>query len=219
MFRDRREAGLALAARLGEYAGRADVVVLGLARGGMPVAHEVATRLGVSLDVFIVRKLGVPGHEELAMGAIASGGVLIVNEEVVRALGIPARALERVALREQAELDRRETMYRAGRPPLEVRGRVVIVVDDGLATGSSMRAAVAAVRQRDPASIVVAAPIAALSTCRDLRAEVDRVVCAVTPEPFEGVGAWYGDFTQTTDAQVQDLLARADADHAAQAAP
>jgi predicted phosphoribosyltransferase len=210
VFPDRRAAGLALAARLDRYAGRPDAVVLGLPRGGVPVAHEVARRLGLPLDVFTVRKLGVPGHEELAMGAIASGGVLVVNEEVVRALGIPARALERVAVEEQRELERREAAYRGGRPPVDVRDKVVIVVDDGLATGSSMRAAVAALRQRDPRRVVVAAPVAAALTCRDLAAEVDEVVCAVTPEPFYGVGSWYEDFSQTTDEEVRRLLGEAE---------
>ena len=195
LFRDRREAGQALAGRLRHYAGRSDVVVLGLARGGVPVAHAVASRLGVALDVFTVRKLGVPGHEELAMGAIASGGVLVLSEELIQALGIPAAAIEEVAAREQRELDR--------------RGRVVIVVDDGLATGSSMRAAVAALRQKQPARLVVAAPIAAGSTCDELSSEVDEVICAVKPEPFYGVGSWYRDFTQTSDAEVRELLGQA----------
>jgi predicted phosphoribosyltransferase len=218
LFADRQEAGMVLATRLGQYAGRADVVVLGLARGGVPVAHEVATRLGVAFDVFTVRKLGVPGHEELAMGAIASGGVLIVNEDVVHGLGIPARALERVAEAEQRELARREGLYRGGRPPLEVRGRVVILVDDGLATGSSMRAAVAALRQKEPKRIVVAAPIGSGVTCAELHDEVDEVVCAVTPEPFYGVGSWYRDFSQTSDAEVQRLLRQGRESHGSLAA-
>jgi putative phosphoribosyl transferase len=210
LFRDRREAGLALAARLHHYAGRPDVVVLGLARGGVPVAHEVARRLAATLDVFTVRKLGVPGQEELAMGAIASGGVLVVNEQVVRGLGIPAAVLEQVALDEQHELERRERVYRGGREPQSLRNRVVIVVDDGLATGASMRAAIAAVRQKEPARIVAAAPIASGQTCAELQAEADEVVCPVTPDPFYGVGSWYRDFTQTTDAEVRALLVSSD---------
>jgi putative phosphoribosyl transferase len=210
LFRDRREAGLALAARLQHYDRRPDVVVLGLARGGVPVAYEVARRLGAPLDVFTVRKLGVPGQEELAMGALASGGVLVINEEVVRALGIPTRALEEVAWHEERELQRRERAYRGGRAPLPLRGQAVILVDDGLATGTSMRAAVAALRQKEPARIVVAAPVGAAATCAELGDEADEVVCAVTPEPFFGVGAWYRDFTQTTDAEVRALLGHSD---------
>jgi putative phosphoribosyl transferase len=218
LFRDRQEAGMALASLLRQYAGRDDVVVLGLARGGVPVASEVARLLRVPFDVLTVRKLGVPGHEELAMGAIASGGVLVINEEVVRQLGITARALEQAALEEQEELDRRELVYRQGRPPLDVHGRAVIVIDDGLATGSSMRAAVAALRQRDPARIVVATPIGSHQACDELAGEVEEVVCAATPDPFYGVGSWYRDFRQTTDAEVQALLGRGDEYGAGEAA-
>jgi putative phosphoribosyl transferase len=208
VFRDRTEAGRVLAGRLTPYAHRRDTVVLGLPRGGVPVAHEVATRLGLPLDVFVVRKLGVPGHEELAMGAIASGGVLVVNEEVVEALGIPAAALESVAAEEERELARRERAYRDGRLPHPLRGRTAILVDDGLATGSTMRAAVAALRQSDPARIVVAAPVGSAATCSELGAlpGVTEVICSVTPEPFFGVGAWYRDFSQTTDEEVRRLL-------------
>jgi putative phosphoribosyl transferase len=206
LFRDRREAGLVVAARLQHYAGRSDVVVLGLARGGVPVAHQVARRLGAALDVFIVRKLGVPGQEELAMGAIASGGVLVVNEDVVHELGISQAELERVALEEQEALERRERTYRNDHEPLPLGNRVVIVVDDGLATGASMRAAIAALRPRLPARIVVAVPLASAQTCAELHAEADEVVCAVTPEPFYAIGSWYRDFTQTTDAEVRALL-------------
>jgi putative phosphoribosyl transferase len=210
-FRDRREAGRRLAAELADYAGRPDVLVLALPRGGVPVAFEVARALAAPLDVFLVRKLGVPGHEELAMGAIATGGVRLLNEEVVRSLRIPPGVIERVAAIEGEELERRERAYRGNRPAPEVRGRTVILIDDGLATGASMRAAVAALRQQQPAKIVVAVPIAAPSTCEEFRDEVDETVCAVTPEPFYAVGLWYEDFSQTTDEEVHDLLARASA--------
>jgi predicted phosphoribosyltransferase len=184
--------------------------VLALPRGGVPVASEVARALGAPLDVFLVRKLGVPGHKELALGAIATGGVLLLNEEIVRGLGIPPRVIDRVAAEERAELERRESAYRDDRPPPEVRDRIVILIDDGLATGASMRAAVAALRQMRPARIVVAVPIAAPSTCEEFQDEVDEVVCARTPEPFYAVGLWYEDFTQTGDEEVRDLLARAE---------
>jgi predicted phosphoribosyltransferase len=208
MFRDRREAGQLLATALSRYAGRPDVVVLALPRGGVPVAYEVAQALGAPLDVFVVRKLGVPGHEELAMGAVATPGVRVLNEEVVRGLGIPARMIEAVAVREQAELARRERLYRGDRPPVDVHGRTVILVDDGLATGASIHAAIQALRQRQPARIVVAVPIAAPDRCEALKDQVDDVVCAVTPEPFHAVGLWYDDFSQTTDDEVRELLAR-----------
>jgi predicted phosphoribosyltransferase len=208
MFRDRREAGQLLATALSRYAGRPDVVVLALPRGGVPVAYEVAQALGAPLDVFVVRKLGVPGHEELAMGAVATPGVRVLNEEVVRGLGIPARMIEAVAAREQAELARRERLYRGDRPPVDVHGRTVILVDDGLATGTSIHAAIQALRQRQPARIVVAVPIAAPDRCEALKDQVDDVVCAVTPEPFHAVGLWYDDFSQTTDDEVRELLAR-----------
>ena len=207
-FRDRTEAGQRLAERLVAYAGRPDVLVLALPRGGVPVASEVARALGVPLDVFVVRKLGVPGHEELAMGAIASGGVCVLNDDVVQALNIPERVIEAVAARERRELGRRERAYRGGRPAPEVRGRTVILVDDGLATGSTMRAAVAALRRRGPARIIVAVPTAAPSTCEEFRHEADECVCDITPDPFYAVGLWYEDFSPTTDDEVRDLLER-----------
>jgi predicted phosphoribosyltransferase len=206
MFRDRGEAGRTLARLLDRYRGRGDVLVLGLPRGGVPVAYEVATALGAPLDVFLVRKLGVPGREELAMGAIASGGVVVLNDDVVRGLRIAPEVIQRVAEQEGRELLRRERAYREGRPPPDVAGKAVILVDDGLATGASMRAAIQALRQHRPAKIVVAVPAAPASTCRELAAIVDEVVCATTPSPFSAVGASYWDFTQTTDEEVRDLL-------------
>jgi putative phosphoribosyl transferase len=208
-FHDRAEAGRMLADELSRYAGRDDVIVLALPRGGVPVAYEVARALGAPLDVFVVRKLGVPGHEEHAMGAIASGGVLLLDRDVVRALGISEEALRQVVERELRELERREQAYRAGRPPLDVKGKTVILVDDGLATGASMRAAAIAVRRLEPKAVVVAVPVASRQTCDEFRAEVDDVVCGITPEPFRAVGLWYEDFSQTTDDEVRDLLARA----------
>jgi predicted phosphoribosyltransferase len=209
LFQDRFDAGRQLAARLMDYADRPDVVVLALPRGGVPVAFEVARALHAPLDVFLVRKLGLPGHEELAMGAIASGGVRVLNEDVVRTLQIPEEVIDQVAAEEKRELTRRERAYRDDRPAPEVRDWVVILVDDGLATGSTMRAAVRALRQRGPSRIVVAVPVAAPDTCAALRDEVDDIVCARTPEPFYAVGAWYDVFSQTTDAEVRELLARA----------
>jgi putative phosphoribosyl transferase len=209
VFDDREHAGRILAQRLRHYAGRDDVLVLALPRGGVPVAFEVAKALRAPLDVFLVRKLGAPGHEELAMGAIASGGVRVINHEVVDALGIRPSAIESTAAREERELKRREQAYRGARPAPQVEGRTVILVDDGLATGSSMRAAVAALRQQKPARIVVAVPVAAPSTCEEFRAEVDEIVCATTPEPFLAVGRWYHDFAQTSDEDVRALLERA----------
>jgi predicted phosphoribosyltransferase len=209
LYEDRREAGRRLAQKLSRYADRTDVIVLGLPRGGVPVAFEVAQALGAPLDVFLVRKLGVPGHQELAMGAIASGGVRVLNEEVVRGLGVSAQVIDRVAAREQRELERRERAYRGDQPAPEVRGRTAILVDDGLATGASMKAAVNALRVRGPARIVVAVPVAPPETCAEFRDDVDEVVCAATPRPFFGVGAWYQDFSQTTDSQVKALLRRA----------
>ena len=209
LFHDRTEAGRELAAKLAAYAGRPDVLVLGLPRGGVPVAYEVALALDAPLDVFLVRKLGLPGHEELAMGAIASGGVRVLNEDLVRRLRIPDHVIDAVAAEEKEELERRERLYRDDRPPPEVRDRTVILVDDGLATGSSMRAAVAALRQQGPAHIIVAVPIGAPDTCAEFRAETDETVCAVTPEPFYAVGLWYEDFSPTSDAEVHDLLERA----------
>jgi predicted phosphoribosyltransferase len=208
-YRDRGEAGRDLAARLAHHAGRPDVLVLALPRGGVPVAYEVSTALGAPLDVFLVRKLGVPGREELAMGAIASGGVRLLNEEVVRALRIGPETIDKVTAAEQAELERREREYRGGRPAPDVRGKTVILIDDGLATGASMRAAVMALRERHPARLVVAVPIASPATCAEFQDEVDEIVCARTPEPFHAVGLWYEDFSQTTDDEVRDLLARA----------
>jgi len=187
-----------------------DLIVLALPRGGVPVAYEVARALGAPLDVFVVRKLGVPGHEEYAMGAIATGGVRVLNEELVRTLGMPERVLDAVAAREQQELARRERLYRGQRQPPEVRGRTVILVDDGLATGATMQAAVKALRRLQPARIVVAVPTASPDTCEQLRTEADEVICATTPEPFHAVGLWYQDFSQTTDDEVRELLARAE---------
>jgi putative phosphoribosyl transferase len=208
LFRDRREAGRLLAAKLTAYANRPDVIVLALPRGGVPVADEVARALGAPLDVFVVRKLGVPGSEELAMGAVATGGVRVLNDQLVNRLGIPDHLIDAVAVREGQELARRERLYRGGRPLLDVRDRTVILVDDGLATGATMRAAIAALRQLYPARIVVAVPTASPETCEEMRAEVDDVICAITPEPFQAVGRWYQDFAQTTDEEVQDLLTR-----------
>jgi putative phosphoribosyl transferase len=208
-FRDRTEAGRALSRDLGRYANRADVVVLALPRGGVPVAYEVANALAAPLDVFIVRKLGLPGQEELAMGAIASGGVRVLNAEVVRSLGIPPSVIDAVAAREQRELERRERLYRDGRGAADVRGRTVILVDDGLATGSTMRAAIEALRRQGPAHIVVAVPVATPEACEEFRNDVDECVCTATPRPFYGVGAWYRDFSQTTDDEVRWTLERA----------
>jgi putative phosphoribosyl transferase len=213
IFANRREAGRFLASKLSKYANRPDVIVLALPRGGVPVAFEVAKALHAPLDVFLVRKLGIPGHEEMAMGAIASGGVLVLNQELVRALRIPQDVLERVIKTELQELQRRERLYRGDRPTPDVRDRTVILVDDGLATGSSMRAAIAALRQQHPARIIVAVPIGAPETCAEFEAEADDVVCARTPEPFFAVGAWYGDFSQTTDEEVHDLLEQAAEEH------
>ena len=209
LFRDRADAGRRLAAELAAYTHRADELVLGLPRGGVPVAFEVAHVLDVPLDVFTVRKLGVPGHEELAMGAIATGGAQVLNEDIIQDLGIPEHAIAAAFIREQAELERRERLYRDGRPPPDVRGHTVLLVDDGLATGSTMRAAVAALRALQPARIVIAVPVAAPDVCAALGAEVDEIVCAETPEPFHAVGLWYFDFSQTTDDEVHDLLAAA----------
>jgi predicted phosphoribosyltransferase len=207
-FRNRNEAGRLLAEKLTAYANRPDVLVLALPRGGVPVAYEVAGALGAPVDVFVVRKLGVPGYEELAMGAVATGGVRVLNDQIVQQLGLPEYVIDAVAAREQQELARRESVYRGGRRPADVRGRTVILVDDGLATGATMRAAVVALRQLQPARIVIAIPTASPETCEELKAEVDDIVCAITPEPFLAVGHWYEDFSQTTDREVRDLLAR-----------
>jgi putative phosphoribosyl transferase len=208
-FRDRAEAGRALARVLSHYAGRDDVIVLALPRGGVPVAAEVAKELGAPLDVFVVRKLGVPGHEELAMGAIASGGVLVLDDGVLRWLGISEEQVQRALTRELDELGRREAAYRNGRPLPDLKGKTVILVDDGLATGASMQAAARAVRRHQPARIVIAVPVASRATCDQFRNDVDEVVCAVTPEPFYSVGNWYEDFSQTSDEEVRELLERA----------
>jgi putative phosphoribosyl transferase len=208
MFTDRREAGRELAAALGErldLEGQ-DAVVLALPRGGVPVGYEISRALGAPLAVFVVRKLGVPGHRELAMGAIASGGVKILNDEVVRHLAIPAAAIDRVAEEEMRELTRRERLYNGPHPLPALAGRTAILVDDGLATGSTMRAAVRAARMLQPARVIVAVPVAASDTCEKLQAEADDVVCLQTPEPFMAVGLWYRNFDQTSDAEVQQLL-------------
>jgi len=208
-FTDRTEAGRQLAAVLSSYAGRTDAIVLALPRGGVPVAFEVARALGVPLDVFIVRKLGVPGQEEFAMGAIASGGARVIDAAIVRDLAISRAEIDAVAQAETRELERRERQYRGERPFPELAGRTAIVVDDGLATGASMRVAVAALRGEHPARIVVAVPVAPWETCEALRQDADEVVCAVTPEPFHAVGLWYENFRQTSDEEVHDLLERA----------
>jgi len=208
-YRDRTEAGQRLAERLLDYRDRPDVVVLGLPRGGVVVAHEVARRLHAPLDVFVVRKLGAPGQEELAMGAIAGGGVRVLNPAVVDLWGIPASVIEEVTEQEQRELERRETLYRGTRAPLELEGRTAVLVDDGIATGSTMRAAVAALRKHKPARIIVATPVAAPQACELLAGEADELVCDFTPDPFYSVGLWYEDFTQNTDEEIRDLLERA----------
>ncbi|MBD2529402.1 phosphoribosyltransferase [Nostoc flagelliforme FACHB-838] len=209
LFKDRRFAGQVLARELGAYANRPDVVVLGLPRGGVPVAFEVAKALNAPLDILVVRKLGVPEQEELAMGAIASGGVRIVNEYIISLMKISDEVIARVALQEERELERREGLYRANRPLRDLQGRTVILVDDGLATGATMWAAVMAVRKQQPAQIVIAVPVAALESCQELETQVDKIVCVSTPSPFNSVGLWYEDFPQTTDQEVRDLLAKA----------
>lgn len=208
LFHDRTEAGRRLAEMLGDYAHRADVLILALPRGGVPVAFEVAKALHAPLDIFVVRKLGLPSNEELAMGALASGNIRVLNEEVVRSFGVANRIIEAVAEKEQVELKRRENLYRGDSAPPEVREKTILLVDDGVATGSTVRAAVAALRRQKPARIVVAVPVAPPSTCEVLRAEADEVVCARTPEPFYAVGQWYKVFDQTTDEQVRDLYER-----------
>lgn len=208
-FSNRSEAGRVLAGELQRYAGRNDVLVLALPRGGVPVGYEVARALAAPLDVFLVRKLGVPGHEEYAMGAIAEGGAMVLSREVIEELRISQPALEATVQRERAELERRGQLYRKERAALGVRGKTVILVDDGLATGSSMRAAISALRNLQPARTVVAVPVAARETCDALRAEADEVVCVRTPEPFYAVGLWYVDFSQTADDEVRELLAEA----------
>jgi putative phosphoribosyl transferase len=207
-FRNRSHAGKLLGQRLRAYADRSDVLVLALPRGGVPVAYEVAAELHAALDVLLVRKLGVPGYEELAMGAIASGGLRVVNEDVVRSLNITADAIEQVAARELVELNRRDQLYRDDRPEPDPAGRIVILVDDGLATGSTMRAAAQALASKRPARLVVAVPVAAPEICEALAREVDEVICALTPEPFHAVGLWYDDFDQTSDEDVRALLSQ-----------
>jgi predicted phosphoribosyltransferase len=209
LFRDRREAGRLLAERFRGYAGRDDVIVLGLPRGGVPVAFEVAAALGAPLDLFLVRKLGVPGHEELALGAIASGGTRVLNKLLADKLALPAEWIEAIDARERRELERRERAYRGDRPPPDVAGRTVILVDDGLATGSTMLAAVSALRAREPERIVVAVPVADPEVCASVGREADEAVCLLTPQPLHAVGAWYEDFSQTGDDEVRELLARA----------
>ena len=209
LFRDRVQAGRVLANELMRYAGLSDLIVLALPRGGVPVAFEVARDLKAPLDVFLVRKLGVPGEEELAMGAIASGGVRILNDEVLQLYRIPESMIDSVAQREQRELERRERDYRGSRPMPDIRDKTVILVDDGLATGTTMRAAIAALGSYKPAAVIVAVPIGPPDTCRELQSEADFAICATTPEPFRAIGAWYEDFTQTTDEEVRDLLGKA----------
>jgi len=214
-YADRRDAGAELASHLRQYAGRDDVVVLALPRGGVPVAFEVARALDAPLDIFVVRKLGLPGYRELAIGAIASGGVRVLNEDVVRQFDVPAGVIDAIARDEQAELERREREYRANRGPLDVAGKVVILVDDGVATGATMRAAVRAVRLLAPARVVVAVPVGSPSTCEDFVDVTDETVCARMPASFSAVGEWYRDFSQTTDAEVRALLN----EHAARVRP
>ena len=210
-YANRHEAGEALAGYLGAFAGRGDVAVLALPRGGVPVGFEVARALGAPLDVFVVRKLGVPGHRELAMGAVASGGVRVLNDDVLRGYAVTPDALDQVTRAEQAEVDRRDVAYRAGRPPITVAGRTAILVDDGLATGATMQAAVRAIRRLAPARVIVAVPVGARESCDALRAIADDVVCPLIPERFAAVGAWYQNFAQTTDEDVRALLAAAHA--------
>ena len=214
-FRDRNEAGRLLAEKLRMYASYPNVIVLALPRGGVPVGYEVAHALGAPLDIFLVRKLGVPGYEELAMGAVASGGVRVLNDDLVRSLRIPEYVIDAVTAWEQQELARRERVYRGDRPEPDISECSVILVDDGLATGSTMLAAIQALRQQQPARIVMAVPTAPPDTCQEMRAQADDVVCAITPEPFYSVGLWYEDFSQTTDEEVRELLARSTAEVAA----
>jgi putative phosphoribosyl transferase len=208
IFKDRVDAGRKLAKKLSEYANRSDVIILALPRGGVPVAFEVAKELNVKMDVFIVRKLGVPGNEELAMGAIASDNIIVLNEDVVRSFQISKQVIDAVAARELRELERREHTYRGNRPKPNINGLTVILIDDGLATGATMRAAAAAVKTKNPTKIVIAVPTGAPDTCRSFEGKVDKVICVATPEPFYGVGAWYEDFSQTTDTEVCELLGK-----------
>jgi len=208
-FRDRSDAGRQLARKLTQYRGNPSIVVLALPRGGVPVAFEVAEALEAPLDVFLVRKLGMPGREELAIGAIASGGVRVLNQDVLYMSGIDKQGIDALAEREQQELERRERAYREGRGPVKIEGQIVILIDDGLATGATMLAAARAIRKFRPQKLIVAVPVSAPETCNYFRREVDEIVCAETPRPFQAVGLWYEDFTQTTDDEVHDLLARA----------
>ena len=207
-FHDRRDAGRRLATRLMLYAKRPDVLVLALPRGGVPVGFEVASALDVPLDVVVVRKLGVPSHEELAMGAIATGGARVLNPEVIEELGIPDEVINQVATYEQQELERRERLYRGDRPPYDVHDRIILLVDDGIATGATIRAAAAAIRQQQPRRVIIAVPVAALLTCAEFARDGEELVCLVKPELFFAVSSWYRDFTPTTDAEVRDLLHR-----------
>jgi len=209
LFTDRRDAGRKLAKKLAAYANRSDVLVLALPRGGVPVAYEVALALHAPLDIFIVRKLGLPGHEELAMGAIATGGALVINQDVVRTFNVPQGLIEAVAKKELKELERRERVFRGDRPMREIRGKTVVLIDDGLATGASMHAAILGIRSKQPARIVAAVPTAALETCEAFKQKVDEMICATTPEPFYGVSRWYEEFSQTSDEEVQSLLEEA----------
>lgn len=209
LFKDRHDAGKQLAGRLSRYAGDTHAVVLALPRGGVPVAFEVAAALRFPLDVFLVRKLGVPGHEELAMGAVASGGIRVLNEEVIQSLSISEKQIAAVATQEEQELRRRQAAYRGDRPEPQIEGKTIILIDDGVATGASMRAAVAAIRKTGPTRIVVAVPTAASETCEAFGREVEEMICLHTPQPFYSVGQWYEDFSQTTDREVVDLLRRA----------
>jgi putative phosphoribosyl transferase len=208
-FKDRRDAGRKLAQKLAAYAGQSNVLILALPRGGVPVAYEVALAINAPLDIFLVRKLGLPGREELAIGAIASGGIRVLNKDIIRMLSIPEEVINFVVKRELQELQRREKLYRGDRPFPEVRDRTVVLIDDGLATGASMRAAITGLRAQGPARIVVAVPAAAPDVCHAFQCEVDEIVCAVTPEPFYGVGRWYEDFSQVTDEEVRILLEEA----------
>ena len=209
LFKDRRDAGKKLAQKLSAYASRSDVVILALPRGGVPVAYEVALTLNAPLDIFTVRKLGLPGHEELAMGAIATGGARVINQDVVRSFNVPQGVVEAVAKQELRELERRERAFRGDRMMREVHDKTAILIDDGLATGASMQAAIKGLRAKDPTRIVVAVPTAPLETCEAFKQLVDEMICATTPEPFYGVGQWYEDFSQVTDDQVQTFLEQA----------
>jgi predicted phosphoribosyltransferase len=215
LFRNRVEAGRILARQVKPLVQSQDVIVLALPRGGVPVAFEVVQALKADLDIFLVRKLGVPGHEELALGAVTGSGVRVLNRDLVEKLGIPAAVIDSITEREREEIARRERVYREGRPALPVRGRTAVLVDDGLATGATMLAAAKALRAERPARIIVAVPVAAPETCREFGEHVDEVVCAATPEPFYAVGAWYEDFAQTSDEEVRQLLERAAREHVA----